>query len=94
MAYVMTNLKKPAMTQTTIHIEKRSLKWWSEQSDISERTLAKWAELYGASAPYDDKKMVDILSFGIGRAELAVGCTRNLAIANAEKARRTIEWLP
>lgn len=94
MAYVMTNLINPAMTQTTIHIEKRSLKWWSIQTEIPERTLAKWAELYGVSAPYDDEKMVDILSFGIGRAELAVGCTRNLAIANAEKARRTIEWLP
>lgn len=94
MTYAMTNSLNSAMTETTIHIEKRSLKWWSQQTDIPERTLAKWAELYGASAPYDDKKMVDILSFGIGRAELAVGCTRNLAITNAEKARRTIEWLP
>lgn len=94
MTCAMTNFIKSAMTEATIHIERRSLKWWSEQSDISERTLAKWAELYGASAPYDDKKMVDILSFGISKAELAVGCTRNLAIANADKARRTIEWLP
>lgn len=82
------------MTQTTIHIEKRSLGWWELQTGIDERTLARWAKLYGARAPYTDEKMVDILSFGIGKAELAVGRTKKDAIANAEKARRTIEWLP
>lgn len=93
MAYAMAIFFNSAMTETTIHIEKRSLRWWSEQTDIPERTLAKWAELYGVSAPYDNEKMVNVLSFGIGRAELAVGGTKSMAIANAKNARRTIEWL-
>jgi hypothetical protein len=81
-----------AMAESII-IEKRSLKWWSMQTEISERTLAFWAKCYGATAPYSGEKMVKILSYGYGRARNAVGGSQDKAKLNAEKAERAVKWL-
>lgn len=77
----------------SIIIEKRSLKWWSLQTEISERTLAEWAKCYGEKAPYNGEKMVKILSYGYGRAKKAVGASQDKAATNLQKIERAIAWL-
>ena len=81
-----------AMAESII-IEKRSLKWWSMQTEISERTLAFWAKCYGATAPYSGEKMVKILSYGYGKAQKAVGSSQDKAATNLQKIERAIAWL-
>jgi hypothetical protein len=77
----------------SIFIEKRSLKWWSTQTEISERTLAFWTKCYGAKAPYSGEKMVKILSYGYGKAQKAVGSSQDKAVKNLHKIERAIAWL-
>ena len=77
----------------TISIERRSLKWWSEQTEIPVRTLAEWAKCYGLGKPYSSEKMVLILSYGYGRAKNAVGGSQDKAILNSQRAERAIAWL-
>ena len=81
------------MAETTISINKRSLKWWSLQTEIAERVLAEWARCYGVKAPYSSEKMIKIFSYGIGRASFAVGASQDKAILNSQKAERALEWL-
>ncbi len=81
------------MAETTISIKKQSLRWWSLQTEIPERTLAAWAKCYGAKAPYSSEKMVKILSYGYGRAKKAVGASQDKANSNLQKIERAIAWL-
>lgn len=89
----MTQIPKSAMQQISIEVEKKSLKWWSIQSDIPLDTLKKWAYGLGLKAPFSSEKMVDILSYGTGKAENAKGATRSLGQKNLQNAERTIKWL-
>lgn len=82
-----------AMALSTISVLKRSLKWWSQQTEIPERTLAEWARCLGVKAPYSSEKMIKILSYGYGRAKNAVGGSQDKAKLNAEKAERAVKWL-
>ena len=81
------------MTPFFIEIPKKSLKWWSIQTDIPLDTLKKWAYGLGVKAPFNSEKMVDVLSYGTGKAENARGATKPLADKNLENAKRTIKWL-
>jgi len=81
------------MAEATISIKERSLKWWSMQTEIAERTLAEWAKCYGVSKPYSSEKMIKILSYGYGRSQNAIGGSQDKANSNAQKAERAITWL-
>lgn len=83
-----------AMAKIAISDLKRSLKWWSNLTEIPERTLAEWARLCGLGKPYTAEKMIDILSYGYGRAKNAVGGSQDKANINAQKAKKAVEtWL-
>lgn len=89
----MTRFYKSAMQQITIEVERKSLRWWSIQTDIPLDTLKKWAYGLGVKAPFSSEKMVDVLSYGTGKAENAKGATRSLGQKNLQNAERTIQWL-
>ncbi len=81
------------MTQISIEVEKKSLRWWSIQTDIPFETLKKWCKGFGAKAPYSSEKMIDILSYGTGKSEKAPPITRAQASKNLSKAEDAIKWL-
>jgi len=81
------------MTQKTF-IE-ASLDRWSEILDIPASTLSKWAydDRLSITAPFDNEKMISVLSFGKGLAENARGATKPNALLNIEKIDRALTWL-
>lgn len=73
---------------------KKTLAWWAEITGISQDTLRNWTYRgLAEKAPFDDLKMVKILSYGIISADYAKGISQDSAKLNAEKARKVIEWL-
>lgn len=78
---------------TLIDIEKKSLRWWSIQTEIPLDTLKKWAYGLGMKAPFSSEKMVDVLSYGSGKAENAQGATKPLGDKNLENIERAMRWL-